>query len=158
MDEDLFDEGFMFDGSSIAGWKSIDQSDMKLIFDPASVYIDPFYARKTLCVHLQRRRTRHRRTLFRDPRGTALKAEAYLKSSASATAISAPRPSSSCSTTCAIRSPPEGLVRDRRRGRRLEHRHPYGTATWAHRAPQGGYFPVNPIAPPRTSAARCCRP
>ena len=51
VDEDLFEEGFMFDGSSIAGWKSIDQSDMKLMLDPASVYIDPFYAEKTLCVH-----------------------------------------------------------------------------------------------------------
>ncbi len=51
VDEDFFEEGFMFDGSSIAGWKSIDQSDMKLILDPASVYIDPFYAEKTLCVH-----------------------------------------------------------------------------------------------------------
>jgi glutamine synthetase len=51
VDEDFFEEGFMFDGSSIAGWKSIDQSDMKLIPDPASVYIDPFYAEKTMCVH-----------------------------------------------------------------------------------------------------------
>ncbi|OYX20193.1 MAG: type I glutamate--ammonia ligase [Rhodobacterales bacterium 32-66-9] len=49
VDEDFFEEGFMFDGSSIAGWKSIDQSDMKLIPDPASVYIDPFYAEKTMC-------------------------------------------------------------------------------------------------------------
>jgi glutamine synthetase len=51
VDEDFFEEGFMFDGSSIAGWKSIDQSDMKLMPDATSVYIDPFYAEKTLCVH-----------------------------------------------------------------------------------------------------------
>ena len=51
VDEDFFEEGFMFDGSSIAGWKSIDQSDMKLMPDAASVYLDPFYAEKTLCVH-----------------------------------------------------------------------------------------------------------
>jgi len=51
VDEDFFEEGFMFDGSSIAGWKSIDQSDMKLIPDASSVYIDPFYAEKTMCVH-----------------------------------------------------------------------------------------------------------
>jgi glutamine synthetase len=47
VDEDFFEEGFMFDGSSIAGWKSIDQSDMKLMPDATSVYLDPFYAEKT---------------------------------------------------------------------------------------------------------------
>ena len=47
VDEDFLTEGFMFDGSSIAGWKSIDQSDMKLMPDTESGYIDPFYAEKT---------------------------------------------------------------------------------------------------------------
>jgi glutamine synthetase len=47
VDEDFIEEGFMFDGSSIAGWKSIDQSDMKLMPDPDSAYVDPFYAEKT---------------------------------------------------------------------------------------------------------------
>ena len=51
IDEDWFEEGFMFDGSSIAGWKSIDQSDMKLMPDVTSAYLDPFYAEKTLCIH-----------------------------------------------------------------------------------------------------------
>ncbi len=50
IDEDWAEEGFMFDGSSIAGWKSIDQSDMKLMPDLASAYIDPFYAEKTLAI------------------------------------------------------------------------------------------------------------
>ncbi len=51
VDEDFFDEGFMFDGSSIAGWKSIDQSDMKLMPDASSAYMDPFYAEKTIAIH-----------------------------------------------------------------------------------------------------------
>ena len=51
VDEDFLEEGFMFDGSSIAGWKSIDKSDMKLIPDTISVYVDPFYAEKTICIH-----------------------------------------------------------------------------------------------------------
>ena len=51
VDEDFLEEGFMFDGSSIAGWKSIDQSDMKLMPDSTTCYIDPFYAEKTLAVH-----------------------------------------------------------------------------------------------------------
>ncbi|WP_435168543.1 type I glutamate--ammonia ligase [Falsirhodobacter sp. 1013] len=81
VDEDFFEEGFMFDGSSIAGWKSIDQSDMKLIIDPASAYIDPFYAEKTLCVHCNVVEPDTNEPYDRDPRGTAVKAEAYLKSS-----------------------------------------------------------------------------
>ncbi|AJE46356.1 type I glutamate--ammonia ligase [Celeribacter indicus] len=81
VDEDFFEEGFMFDGSSIAGWKSIDQSDMKLIPDPDSVYIDPFYAEKTLCVHCTVVEPDTGEAYDRDPRGTAQKAEAYLKSS-----------------------------------------------------------------------------
>ena len=51
VDEDLLEDGWMFDGSSIAGWKSIDQSDMKLLPDCGSMYLDPFYAEKTLCLH-----------------------------------------------------------------------------------------------------------
>ena len=39
VDADFLEEGFMFDGSSIAGWKSIEQSDMKLMFDCSSAYI-----------------------------------------------------------------------------------------------------------------------
>ena len=81
VDEDFFEEGFMFDGSSIAGWKSIDQSDMKLIPDPSSVYIDPFYAEKTLCVHCNVVEPDTGEAYSRDPRGTASKAEAYLKAS-----------------------------------------------------------------------------
>jgi hypothetical protein len=46
VDEDFLEEGFMFDGSSIAGWKSIENSDMKLMADTTSAYVDPFYAEK----------------------------------------------------------------------------------------------------------------
>jgi glutamine synthetase len=81
VDEDFFEEGFMFDGSSIAGWKSIDQSDMKLIPDPTSVYVDPFYAEKTICVHCNVVEPDTGEAYSRDPRSTAVKAEAYLKAS-----------------------------------------------------------------------------
>ncbi|MCA0961008.1 type I glutamate--ammonia ligase [Salipiger bermudensis] len=81
VDEDFLEEGFMFDGSSIAGWKSIEASDMKLMPDPDSVYIDPFYAEKTLCVHCSVVEPDTGEAYDRDPRGTAQKAEAYLKAS-----------------------------------------------------------------------------
>ena len=80
VDEDFLEEGFMFDGSSIAGWKSIDQSDMKLVADTGSAYIDPFYAEKTLCLHCSVVEPDTGEPYSRDPRGTAVKAEAYLKS------------------------------------------------------------------------------
>ena len=81
VDADFLDEGFMFDGSSIAGWKSIEASDMKLMPDTDSVYVDPFYAEKTICIHCSVVEPDTGEAYDRDPRGTAQKAEAYLKSS-----------------------------------------------------------------------------
>ncbi|MCD9147647.1 type I glutamate--ammonia ligase [Pseudophaeobacter flagellatus] len=81
VDEDFLEEGFMFDGSSIAGWKSIENSDMKLMADTTSAYVDPFYAEKTICIHCSIVEPDTGEAYQRDPRGTAQKAEAYLKSS-----------------------------------------------------------------------------
>jgi len=81
VDEDFFEDGFMFDGSSIAGWKSIDKSDMKLMPDTKSTYVDPFYAEKTLCIHCTVLEPDTNEPYDRDPRGTAQNAEAYLKAS-----------------------------------------------------------------------------
>ncbi|MCV2880925.1 type I glutamate--ammonia ligase [Actibacterium sp. XHP0104] len=81
VDEDFLEEGFMFDGSSIAGWKSIEASDMKLMPDTDSVYIDPFYAEKTMAIHCSVVEPDTGEAYDRDPRGTAQKAEAYLISS-----------------------------------------------------------------------------
>ena len=80
VDEDFIAEGFMFDGSSIEGWKSIEASDMKLMLDVESAYVDPFYAEKTVCVHCSVVEPDTGEAYDRDPRGTAQKAEAYLKS------------------------------------------------------------------------------
>ncbi len=81
VDEDFLDEGMMFDGSSIAGWKSIDQSDMKLMPDNSSAYLDPFFAEKTLALHCSVVEPDTGEPYSRDPRSTAQKAEAYLRSS-----------------------------------------------------------------------------
>ena len=79
VDEDFLEEGMMFDGSSIAGWKSIDQSDMKLMPDTESGYLDPFYAERTVAVHCSVVEPDTGEPYERDPRGTAQKAEAYLE-------------------------------------------------------------------------------
>ena len=48
IDEEIFAEGTMFDGSSIAGWKAINESDMTLMLDPDTAHIDPFFAQTTM--------------------------------------------------------------------------------------------------------------
>jgi glutamine synthetase len=81
VDEDWIEEGWMFDGSSIAGWKGIEQSDMKLMPDPDSAYVDPFYAEKTLAMFCTTVEPDTGEMYERDPRATATKAEQYLKNS-----------------------------------------------------------------------------
>lgn len=80
VDRDFLLGGFMFDGSSIAGWKSIDQSDMKLMPDTDSAYVDPFYGEKTIAVHCSVVEPDTGEPYARCPRSTATRAEAYLKS------------------------------------------------------------------------------
>jgi len=79
IDEDIFAEGTMFDGSSIAGWKAINESDMILVPDPETAFIDPFFAQNTLVIVCDIFEPSGER-YSRDPRGIAKKAEAYLKS------------------------------------------------------------------------------
>src|SRR3984885_5482476 len=50
IDDDVFAEGTMFDGSSIAGWKAINESDMCLMPDPVTATIDPFFAETTMVI------------------------------------------------------------------------------------------------------------
>jgi len=50
VDEDMFAEGVMFDGSSIAGWKAINESDMVLALDPETAHMDPFFAAPTVAI------------------------------------------------------------------------------------------------------------
>ena len=79
MDEDAFSEGIMFDGSSIAGWKAINESDMKLMPDISSAVIDPFFAQSTLAVFCDVLEPLTNEPYERDPRGIAGKAQNYLK-------------------------------------------------------------------------------
>ena len=78
MDEDAFTEGVMFDGSSIAGWKTINESDMALIPDPASAVMDPYAAQSSLILFCDVHEPSTGEPYNRDPRSVARRAEAYL--------------------------------------------------------------------------------
>ena len=80
IEEDTFAEGLMFDGSSIAGWKAINEFDMCLMPDPASATIDPFFAETTLAMVCDILEPTTGEPYNRDPRGIAKKAEAIVKS------------------------------------------------------------------------------
>ncbi|WP_334108180.1 type I glutamate--ammonia ligase [Methylobacillus sp.] len=80
-DEDKFTEGHAFDGSSIAGWKGIQASDMLLIPDPDTANIDPFMDEPTLILTCDVVDPADGKGYDRCPRSIAKRAEAYLKSS-----------------------------------------------------------------------------
>jgi len=81
VDEDMFEEGVMFDGSSIAGWKAINESDMVLMPDVSSAYTDPFFSQATMAVNCDILEPSTYQPYNRDPRTTAKKAEAFVKAS-----------------------------------------------------------------------------
>ena len=80
VDEDVFADGIMFDGSSIAGWKAINESDMTLMPDPATAQMDPFFSAATMSIVCDILEPATGEPYTRDPRGIAKKAEAFLKS------------------------------------------------------------------------------
>ena len=83
----------MFDGSSISGWKGINESDMVLMPDASSAVIDPFAAHKTLLLQCDVLEPSTMQAYARDPRSVAKRAEAYLKSTGIAdTAFFGPEP------------------------------------------------------------------
>ena len=79
IEEDTFAEGQMFDGSSIAGWKAINELDMNLMPDPATACIDPFFAETTLSLVCDVLEPTTGEPYNRDPRGIAKKAEGMVK-------------------------------------------------------------------------------
>jgi glutamine synthetase len=80
IEEDTFAEGVMFDGSSIAGWKAINESDMTLMPDPEAAAIDPFFAQTTMAIFCDILEPSTGEPYNRDPRSIAKKALAYLQS------------------------------------------------------------------------------
>ena len=148
VDEDFFSEGVMFDGSSIAGWKAINESDMVLMPDTPTAVMDPFFAQPTLTIFCDILEPSTGQPYGRDPRSTAKAAETYLASSGIGdTAYFGPeaeffvfddvRWSTDQNNT--------GFAVDSTEG-------PYNSSTdyesgnLGHRpGPKGGYFPVPPV-------------
>ena len=79
VDEDAFADGLMFDGSSISGWRAINESDMTLMPDPTSACMDPFFAASTMVINCDILDPASGQPYNRDPRGIAKKAEAQVK-------------------------------------------------------------------------------
>ena len=80
VDSEFFVEGAMFDGSSIAGWKSINESDMILMPDDSTAVVDPFTEEVTINVRCDIVEPSTMQGYERDPRSVARRAEEYLKS------------------------------------------------------------------------------
>ena len=142
IEEETFAEGQMFDGSSIAGWKAINESDMNLMPDPATACIDPFFAETTHVAGLRRARADHRRALQPRPARHRQKGRRHGegRQALATRSSSVPKPSSSCSTTSntrpslttpgfrldSIELPTNSRHRIRRRKPRPPHRHQEG--------------------------------
>ena len=147
--QDKFDNGHAFDGSSIAGWKGIEASDMLLMPDADSARIDPFTDETTLNITCDVVEPPDGKGYDRDPRSLAKRAEAYLKSTGLGdTAYFGPEPEffifdsvtwhvdmSGCSVKIESEEAPWSTGRTDFEG-----------GNSAHRAPvKGGYFPVPPV-------------
>ncbi|GAA4356762.1 type I glutamate--ammonia ligase [Angustibacter luteus] len=147
-DAEFFTNGQMFDGSSIRGFQAIHESDMKLIPDVETSFIDPFRVEKTLVVNFSIVDPYTDEPYSRDPRQVAAKAEAYLKSTGIAdTAFFAPeaefyifddvRFETKQNASYYYIDSIEGAWNTGRveEGGNLGHKTPY----------KGGYFPVPPV-------------
>lgn len=148
MDEAAFNEGIMFDGSSIAGWKAINESDMTLMPDTATAVIDPFYAEPTVALFCDVYDPSTEKPYVRCPRSIAKKAEAYLnKSGIGDTAVFGPEAEFFVFDDVQFATNPQHTFfkLDSIEG-------PYNTGrdypegNLGHRPrTKGGYFPVNPV-------------
>jgi glutamine synthetase len=148
VDEEFLTDGTMFDGSSIAGWKAINESDMKLRPDLDSAYIDPFYQQTTLAIFCDVVNPDSGEPYNRDPRSMAKKALTYVQSSGVGDIVyfgpeaeffvfdDVRWTTSSANTGYAFDSVelPSNTGKD------------YAEGNMGHRpGPKGGYFPVNPV-------------
>lgn len=160
IDEDFFNKGKLFDGSSIAGWRGIDKSDMVLMPDPDTLFVDPFFADPTLVIRCDILDPQTLTGYDRDPRSIARRAEAYLQSTGIAdSACFGPEPeffifddvrfkSDMAGSMVAIDAYEAAWNSDRE----------YAGGNLAHRpAVKGGYFPVPPVDSSQDLRSEMCK-
>ncbi|MFC3023036.1 glutamate--ammonia ligase [Vibrio zhugei] len=93
VDADFFEEGKMFDGSSVAGWKGINESDMVMMPDASSAVLDPFTEESTVNIRCDILEPATMQGYDRDPRSIAKRAEEYMRSTGIAdTVLVGPEP------------------------------------------------------------------
>jgi glutamine synthetase len=148
VDEDFFEDGVMFDGSSIGGWKAINESDMVLKPDTSYAEIDPFYQQPTLMMLCDILEPGTGESYNRDPRTTAKKAEAFLKSSGIGdTAYIGPEAEFFVFDDVRFSTDAHetGYKLDSEEGEYNSNR-AYASGNMGHRpGHKGGYFPVDPV-------------
>jgi glutamine synthetase len=148
IDEKFFEDGKMFDGSSIAGWKHINESDMILMPDPSTAVMDPFFEEKTLVIRCDVIEPATMQGYERDPRSVAKRAEAYLKSTGIAdTALFGPENEFFIFDDVRWAADISGAhykIDSSEAGWNSEKA--YGDGNFGHRpSVKGGYFPVPPV-------------
>ncbi|QDQ27238.1 type I glutamate--ammonia ligase [Chitinimonas arctica] len=148
VDEEWFENGHAFDGSSIAGWKGIQASDMLLIPDPASAAIDPFYDEPTIFITCDVIDPTDGKGYDRDPRSIAKRGEAYLKASGLGdTAFFGPEPEFFIFDSVTWGTDMSGThVKIKSEEAAWSSSENYESGNSGHRpGVKGGYFPVAPV-------------
>ncbi len=148
IDEDLMTEGMLFDGSSIEGWKEINESDMILMPDLSNITIDPFSSQPTLIVVCNVVEPATSLSYSRDPRSIARASEEYMKSTGIAdTVYFGPEPEFFVfdDVKIQIEMNKVGFQIDSEEGPYNGGRE-YEFGNMGHRpSVKGGYFPVQPV-------------
>ena len=147
IDDDFFTDGQMFDGSSIRGFAGIAESDMQLIPDVSTAYLDPFRIEKTLVLAFDIYNPRTGEIYGRDPRQVAKKAEQYLRSTGIAdTAFFAPEAEFYIFDSIRVRNEAHhtSFQIDAEEAKWNSDRDDEGGNLGHHTQVKGGYFPVAP--------------
>ncbi len=158
-DEDKFISGHAFDGSSIAGWKGIEASDMQLMPDPNTANIDPFFEETTMILTCDVYDPVDGKPYERDPRSLAKRAEAYMKASGLGdTAYFGPEPEFFVFDSVRWKNEMAGcMVKIESEEAAWSTDKEYEHGNTGHRqAVKGGYFPVPPVDSSQDMRSEMC--